>query len=66
MTQTESILESMQFAAGVNADDAAKVLAYYKAIKVVKTTCHEGLQFSHGAFLDRDVILRALSAAQGA
>ena len=61
MTQTESILESMQAAAGITADDARKVLALYKTLKVAKVSPHDGLQFAHGAFLDRDVILRALA-----
>lgn len=49
--------------AGITTDEAFKVLAIYRKLKVVKNDyAVSRISVKHGAFLDRDVILRALAA----
>lgn len=49
--------------AGITTDEAFKVLATYRKLKIVKNAyAISRISVKHGAFLDRDVILRALAA----
>jgi hypothetical protein len=51
--------------AGLSTDDAFKVLNIYIKNKLVKRdTCNQTWNVKHGAFLNYDVIIRALEAAQ--
>lgn len=50
--------------AGISANEAAKVSAYYRRHKLAKVDAQIGrVLVKNGAFLDRDVILRAVAAA---
>ena len=49
--------------AKMNEADASAVVEYYFAQKIIKATAHDGIKVSHGAFLDAEVLSRALAAA---
>lgn len=49
--------------AGITTEEAFKVLAVYRKVKAVKNDyAVSRISVKHGAFLNRDVILRALAA----
>lgn len=49
--------------AGISKEDGFKVLRVYVKNKLVKRdTCNQTWNVKHGAFLDREVILRALAS----
>jgi DNA repair protein RadC len=63
MDQAEAdFLEILMTAGGISKADAEKVFQTYKKLKVVKMDAVNGtVRVTHGGFLDRDVILRALN-----
>jgi hypothetical protein len=49
--------------AGITTDEAFKVLAVYRKVKVIKNDyAVNRISVKHGALLDREVILRALAS----
>ena len=58
----ESFAQSVAEAADISLTDGWKVFGVYQKAKVLK---YDGMRFvvKHGAFWDRDVLLRALAAA---
>lgn len=58
-----SFIESLMVAGEITKEQAEKVLQIYRNAKVVKMDAVVGqMTVKHGAFLDRDVILRAAEA----
>ena len=41
--------------------DAARVFELYRKLKIVNATASHGYEIKHGAFLDQDVITRAIN-----
>lgn len=64
MTSKQAMIDAIAAQGAVSADDAAKVLAVFLKVRAVKFTAHEGFMVTHGAFMDRTVIRRALSQAK--
>lgn len=59
-----SFIECLMTAASITHAEAEKVLAIYRKSRAVKLDAVGGtLTVKHGAFWDRDVILRALASA---
>lgn len=57
--------ESLQEIAGIDKKDAANVRAFYLKHKLAKIDVVGGtINVKHGAFLDQDVILRAVDQAR--
>lgn len=58
-----SFIECLMVAGQITKDQAEKVLQVYRKAKVVKMDPVVGqMTVKHGAFLDRDVIIRAMEA----
>jgi hypothetical protein len=58
------LIELLAETAEISLDDAEKVAAIYKRHKVVKRDAMMGKYlFKHGAFLDKETILHALSVS---
>lgn len=64
MTTKQHMIDAIASQGAITADAAAKVLAVFIRVKAVKVTAHEGFTVTHGGFMDRTVILRALSQAK--
>lgn len=59
----KTFLKTLMTLGGISESDAEKVLAVYRKNKIVKMDSVNGvMSVKHGAFLDRDVILRALKS----
>ena len=63
MTTKQQMIEAIATQGAITAEASAKVLAVFIKVKAVKVTAHEGFAVTHGGFMDRAVILRALSQA---
>jgi nucleoid DNA-binding protein len=61
MTTKQNMIDAIARQGRITTDQAAKVLAVYVNVKAIKYGVHDGYTIKHGAFMDRDVILRALS-----
>lgn len=62
-TAEDGFVATLVAIAGITNDEAVKVLATYRKLKVVKNDyAVSRISVKHGGFLDRDVILRALAA----
>jgi hypothetical protein len=60
-----SFAASLVEIAGITTEEAFRVLATYRKIKVVKNDyAVSRISVKHGGFLDRDVILRALEQSK--
>ena len=58
------LIDLLANTAQISVDDAGKVAAIYKRAKVVKRDAMMGKYlFKHGAFLDKETILHALSVS---
>ena len=44
--------------------DTIKIFEHYCKNKIITFNCHDGYKIKHGAFLDADVLRRALREAQ--
>ena len=62
MNQIQSFCEAIQTVSGITADQSLQVFNLYKKLKVVKFTAHDGIKLTDGRFMDRDVILCALTS----
>jgi len=61
MKTKASILDTLQLSSGISLIQASKVYDYYIKEKIIKINKHTGdWSLSHGSFLDKDIILRAL------
>lgn len=61
----QNFISNVAQAGGISSDEAAKVMAQYKKAGVLKRDAVGGtLNVKHGAFMDKDVIHRALEAEQ--
>ena len=61
MSSKDHLAESIARQAGCDTKDANKIISYYLQEKIVKIDKHNGgLLLTHGAFMDKDVLLRAL------
>lgn len=59
----ESFLDVLVDLGGISRDEAERVLAYYRKHRLVKMDAVNGrMDVSNGAFLERDVIRRAVTA----
>lgn len=63
MATKQAMIEAIAKQGRIDQERASKVLDIYKKLKAITFGAHDGYQITHGAFLDRDVILRALSEA---
>jgi len=61
MSTKQNMIEAIAHQGGITVEKAVKVLAVFVKAKAVKITAHDGYTVTHGAFMDRAVILRALS-----
>jgi hypothetical protein len=65
MNTIDTITTSIQTIAGITKEQASKVVSLYmsKKIGVLKIDVHNGgIEIKHGAFMDKQVILRALKS----
>lgn len=58
-----TMLDTIATKGKVTPADAERVLAVYRAERIVSYGSHDGYQIQHGAFFDHDVIQRALALA---
>ena len=63
MSTRQAITAAIQRQASLTAEQAEAVFAEYKRAKVLRISVR-GLELTHGGFLDKDVILRALAQAK--
>lgn len=62
MTSKENFIEALIAISKCSPDQAEKVLSFYLKNKIAKIDPHIGqINVRHGAFLDKDVILRAIA-----
>lgn len=61
MTTKQHMIEAIATAGAISVDQAEQVLAVFIKVKAVKFGAHDGFTVTHGAFMDREVIRRALS-----
>lgn len=65
MQSTPQFIETISRLAGVSVADAKKIYNYYYKHKIIKSCKHTGqIRVTHGAFLDKDVLLRALKMVE--
>ena len=63
-TARAGFLETLMNCGGIGKPEAEKVLAFYFKAKIIKTEyAVSRMTVKHGAFLDRETILRALEKA---
>lgn len=60
----DTMIETLTSRGGISIADAELVLGHYRKVRVVTQNAHDGYRVTHGAFFDRPVIRRALSAAR--
>lgn len=63
MNAKQALIEAFQRQANITAEQAEAVFAVYKKAKALKFSIR-GIELTHGGFMDRAVILRALSQAK--
>lgn len=61
MTNLHSLIEFIATQGDISKAQAEKVVTFYRKNRIVKHNAHDGYQVKHGAFYDRDVILKALA-----
>lgn len=64
MTTKQNMIEAIATNGEITVAQAEKVLSVFVKVKAVKFGAHDGFWLTHGAFLDRAVIRRALSQAK--
>ena len=64
MTTKQHMIEAIAEHGAISSAQAEKVLSVFIKVKAVKFGAHDGFMVTHGAFMDREVIRRALSQAK--
>jgi hypothetical protein len=60
MTTKPDFIDLIASQGALDTPDAERVFEYYRRRKILKATASHGYQIVHGAYLDQDVITRAL------
>ena len=64
MSDRASMLQAIADLGQLSSQDAERVLEYYRQIRVMKFSVHDGYSVSWGGFLDKDVLQRAAENAK--
>ena len=62
MNKKQALIEAFQRQAGITSAQAEAVFDLYKKVKALKSSVR-GIELTHGGFMDKKVILRALKQA---
>jgi hypothetical protein len=62
MSSKPAMIDAIAHNGQITQDQAAQVFDLYRKEKIVKFNAHDGYSVTHGAFLDRDVITRAVNS----
>lgn len=62
MTTKPDFIDLIALQGALDTPDAERVFEYYRSCKILKCSASHGYQIVHGAYLDQDVIIHALSA----
>ena len=63
MNAKQALIEAFQRQANITSAQAETVFAVYKKVKALKFSVR-GIELTHGGFMDKEVILRALAQAK--